>query len=130
MFVKSLYIASALAGALVWSAAAQAAPAEITGNVQVIAARHRHYYEPAWLYDHIIDQTNPSVGHGRGLPGYNGTGGGGGHDFVGGMGGGHGLGGGEGTAGHGHGGGNGGGHGGGGGGGNGGGGEAGGGHGR
>jgi uncharacterized membrane protein YgcG len=37
MFTKSLYIVGALAGTLVWSAAAQAAPGETTGTVNLRA---------------------------------------------------------------------------------------------
>lgn len=60
MIGKSFAIAGALAGVLVLSAVAQAASPPA-------APAMRHYNMPPWLYDHIIDQDNPQMGHGPGL---------------------------------------------------------------
>ena len=62
MINKSLYLTSALAGALLWSAAAQAAPGETTGNANTVLAQYRpavRSSEPAWLYDHLFDERDP-----------------------------------------------------------------------
>jgi hypothetical protein len=106
MIRKSLYIVGALAGALVCFAAAQAAPGEPVGNLPVVAVATRHYNEPLWLYDHIIDQDNPHFGVDRGGVGHGSSLSGGGNGVTGGGSGTHG---GHGDGGEGHGGGHGGG---------------------